>query len=116
MFAKPGTPLVAVRDGIVIDGAGGKSFYGYGGGHSLAIYSPVDDRSYVYMHLLRPPPLQAGDHVSAGETVGKLGCSGSCDGPHLHFEIRIGPVAYGVDRRAIDPLPYLQQWPQAPTA
>ncbi len=115
VFVKPGTPLVAVRDGIVIDGAGGKSFYAYGGGNSLVIYSPIDDRSYIYMHMLHPALVHAGEMVQAGQPVGQVGCSGSCDGPHLHFEIRLGRVAYGVERKAIDPLPFLQQWPSAPS-
>jgi murein DD-endopeptidase MepM/ murein hydrolase activator NlpD len=114
VFAKPGTSLVAVRDGIVIDGAGGKSYYAYGGGNSLVIYSPMDDRSYVYLHMLKPALVAAGDRVQAGQPVGQLGCSGSCDGPHLHFEIRLGRLAYGHERKAIDPLPLLQQWPAAP--
>jgi murein DD-endopeptidase MepM/ murein hydrolase activator NlpD len=115
VFAKPGTRLVAIRDGIVIDGGGGKSFYGHGGGNSLVIYSPVDDRSYVYLHMLRPATVRAGETVQAGQPVGQVGCSGSCDGPHLHFEIRLGRVAYAVERKAIDPLPLLQQWPAAPS-
>jgi murein DD-endopeptidase MepM/ murein hydrolase activator NlpD len=114
VFAKPGTPLVAVRDGIVIDGGGGKSFYAYGGGNSIVIYSPVDDRSYVYLHMLHPSPLRAGETVRAGQPVGQVGCSGSCWGPHLHFEIRLGRIARGVERKAIDPLTLLQQWPAAP--
>jgi murein DD-endopeptidase MepM/ murein hydrolase activator NlpD len=115
VFVKSGTPLVAVRDGIVVDGAGGKSFYAYGGGNSLVIYSPIDDRSYVYMHMLHPPMVQAGELVQAGQPVGQVGCSGSCDGPHLHFEIRLGRVAYRVERKPIDPLPLLKQWPAAAT-
>jgi murein DD-endopeptidase MepM/ murein hydrolase activator NlpD len=115
VFARPGTPLVAVRDGIVIDGARGKGFYAYGGGNSLVIYSPVDDRSYVYLHMLRPALVRAGETVRAGQPVGQVGCTGSCFGPHLHFEIRLGRVAHGVERKAIDPLPLLQQWPAAPS-
>jgi len=114
IFAKPGTPLVAVRDGIVIDGAGGKSFYAYGGGNSLVIYSPVDQRSYVYLHMLKPARVRAGDTVHAGQVVGAVGCTGSCDGPHLHFEVRNGRLAYGAETKAVDPLPLVKQWPQAP--
>jgi murein DD-endopeptidase MepM/ murein hydrolase activator NlpD len=110
VFAKPGTPLLAVRDGIVLDGGGGKSFYAYGGGNTLVMYSPADDRSYVYLHMLKPSPLRAGDEVRAGQVVGQVGCTGSCYGPHLHFEIRRGKVAYGQEGKPIDPLPYLQQW------
>jgi murein DD-endopeptidase MepM/ murein hydrolase activator NlpD len=110
VFAKPGTPLLAVRDGIVLDGGGGKSFYAYGGGNALVIYGPADDRSYVYLHMLEPSPLRAGDKVRAGQVVGQVGCTGSCYGPHLHFEIRRGKVAYGHEGKPIDPLPYLRQW------
>jgi murein DD-endopeptidase MepM/ murein hydrolase activator NlpD len=114
VFAKPGTPLVAVRTGIVVDGGGGKSFYAGGGGNSLVIYSPLDQRSYVYLHMLRPPTVPAGETVEAGQVVGAVGCTGSCDGPHLHFEVRNGRVAYGAKTKAIDPLPLLKEWPQAP--
>lgn len=110
IFAKPGTPLFAVRDGIVIDGAGGKGFYAYGGGHSIVIYSSEDDRSYVYLHMRQPTHLRVGDQVQAGQQVGEVGCTGSCDGPHLHFEIRRGKVVYGHEGSPIDPLPYLRQW------
>jgi murein DD-endopeptidase MepM/ murein hydrolase activator NlpD len=112
VFAAPGTPLFAVRDGIVVDGGGGKSYYAYGGGNSFVMYSPTDDRSYVYLHMLQPSPLHAGEQVHAGQLVGKVGCTGSCDGPHLHFEIRQGKVAYGHEGRPLDPLAYLQQWEQ----
>ncbi len=115
VFAKPGTPLVAVRDGIVMDGGGGKSFYAGGGGNSLVIWSPLDQRSYVYLHMLKPALVQAGETVHAGQLVGQLGCTGSCDGPHLHFEVRNGQVAYGAETKAVDPLPLLRQWPQTPT-
>ena len=110
VFAQPGTPLFAVRDGVVVDGAGGKDLYAYGGGNAIVIYNPSDDRSYVYLHMRKPTPLDAGDTVRAGQQVGKVGCTGSCDGPHLHFEIRLGKVAYGNRTKPIDPLPYLQQW------
>jgi murein DD-endopeptidase MepM/ murein hydrolase activator NlpD len=114
IFAKQGTLLVAVRDGMVIDGDGGKSFYAGGGGNTLVIYSPLDQRSYVYLHMLKPPAVREGEIVQAGQIVGQVGCTGSCDGPHLHFEVRNGRVAYGAKTKAIDPLPLLKQWPQAP--
>jgi murein DD-endopeptidase MepM/ murein hydrolase activator NlpD len=111
VLAKPGTPLIAVRDGVVVDGGGGKSFYAYGGGNSFVLYSPSDDRSYVYLHMLHPSSLHAGDPVHAGQVIGQVGCSGSCWGPHLHFEIRMGKVGYGHEGKPIDPLPLLRQWP-----
>jgi murein DD-endopeptidase MepM/ murein hydrolase activator NlpD len=116
IFAKPGTPLVAVRDGVVVDGGGGGSFYSGGGGNTLVIYSPIDDRSYVYLHMLKPAKVVKGESVKAGQLVGQLGCTGSCDGPHLHFEIRQGRAVFGPQKKAVDPLPLLRQWPLVPTS
>ncbi|MBM3667947.1 MAG: M23 family metallopeptidase, partial [Actinobacteria bacterium] len=114
VFARPGTPLVAVRDGIVLDGGGGRSFYSYGGGNTFVMYSPIDDRSYVYLHMLKPALVEPGERVRAGQLIGRVGCTGSCYGPHLHFEVREGRAVYGPQKKAVDPLPLLKQWPVRP--
>jgi murein DD-endopeptidase MepM/ murein hydrolase activator NlpD len=111
MFAKEGTPLVAVRDGVVVESKSENSSMSGGRGNYIGIYSPVDERTYVYLHMLEPSPLRAGDGVKAGERIGDVGCTGSCYGVHLHFEIRLGR---GVEAKPIDPLPHLKRWPQAP--
>ena len=41
------------------------------------------------------------------QRVGALGCSGSCDGAHLHFEVHPGRNPSG---RGIDPMPLLRHW------
>jgi murein DD-endopeptidase MepM/ murein hydrolase activator NlpD len=113
ILGEVGTPEVAVHDGVVVDlGRDGGRDSG-GRGNYLVIYSPADNHSFVYMHMLKPSPLQFGDQVHAGQQVGQLGCSGSCDGPHLHFEVRIGKATLRSDTKPVDPLPYLRQWPQA---
>ena len=114
VFARPGTPLVAVRDGVVLDGGGGKSFYSYGGGNTFVMYSPLDGRSYIYLHMKEPAVVRAGEEVKAGQLIGYVGCTGSCDGPHLHFEVRQGRAVYGPQKKAIDPLPLLERWPLRP--
>jgi murein DD-endopeptidase MepM/ murein hydrolase activator NlpD len=106
MFAKRGTPLVAARTGVVVEKGSDA-----GRGNYVAIYGEGNGETYVYLHMLHPTSLRRGDRISAGAPVGKMGCTGSCDGTHLHFEIRRGR---GTEARPIDPLPQLKRWPQAP--
>jgi murein DD-endopeptidase MepM/ murein hydrolase activator NlpD len=112
IFGKTGTPEVAVHDGVVVDRGRNTNPDSGGRGNYLTIYSPQDNHSFVYMHMLKPPPVVVGDHVHAGQVIGKLGCTGSCEGPHLHFEVRVGKATPGAETKAVDPLPYLRQWPQ----
>jgi murein DD-endopeptidase MepM/ murein hydrolase activator NlpD len=104
VFAEPGTPLVAVRDGIVVE----KGDDG-GRGNYVAIYSPGFRETYVYFHMRLPTPLEVGDRVETGRRVGSVGCTGSCFGDHLHFEVRRGR---GTTGRTTDPLPLLKRLPQ----
>ncbi len=115
IFAAKGTPLVAVTDGVVTASASEDHPFSSGRGNYIAIYDRDADRSYAYLHLLDPSPLRAGDKVEAGQVIGLMGCTGSCYGVHLHFEIRQGRATVRSDSRAIDPLPFLKSLPQAPT-
>jgi murein DD-endopeptidase MepM/ murein hydrolase activator NlpD len=102
MFAPTGTPLLAVRDAVVLEsGSDG------GRGNYLVLYSSAVRESYVYFHMLQPARVKPGQHVRAGKRVGALGCSGSCDGAHLHFEVHRGRNASG---QGIDPRPLLRRW------
>lgn len=102
VFAPSGTPLVAIRDGVVIatesDGAAG---------NVVAIYDGEHDRTYAYFHMVEPTALKIGDRVEAGDRVGAVGCTGSCFGDHLHFEVRIGRGLWEND--STDPLPLLER-------
>jgi murein DD-endopeptidase MepM/ murein hydrolase activator NlpD len=103
MFAPAGTPLVAVANAVVIDaGTDG------GQGNYVHLYDPRRGRTYVYMHMAAPTQLERDRKVTAGERVGGLGCTGSCWGDHLHFEVREGRGAF--TNEAIDPLPLLRDW------
>jgi murein DD-endopeptidase MepM/ murein hydrolase activator NlpD len=42
--------------------------------------------STLYAHLARAIA-KPGQEVAAGEIVGRAGCTGSCTGQHLHFEV-----------------------------
>ena len=114
IFSKRGTPLVAVRDGIVVDRAKENSTYSGGRGNYVAIYSPIEDRSYVYLHMLEPAVVEKGERVHAGQLLGLMGCTGSCFGTHLHFEVRRGRAAFAADTKAIDPRAFVDELPQAP--
>jgi murein DD-endopeptidase MepM/ murein hydrolase activator NlpD len=113
IFGKTGTQEVAVHDGVVVDRGKNSDPDDGGRGNYVVIYSPSDDHSFVYMHMLKPSPVQLGDRVHAGDLVGQLGCTGSCDGPHLHFEVRAGKASLGAETKPLDPLPFLRQWPQS---
>lgn len=105
VFARTGTPLMAVRDGVVLEtGDDG------GRGNYVAIYDPPLRRTYVYLHMNRPSRVRAGGRVRGGTRVGEVGCTGSCFGDHLHFEVRRGRDIEGV---ASDPLPLLRRWAAA---
>ena len=100
VFAPAGTPLYAVRDAVVIEtgGDGGRGNY-------IALYNADRGETYVYLHMRLPTPLRVGEHVPAGRRVGSVGCTGSCDGDHLHFEIRRGRSLTSASH---DPLPFLK--------
>jgi murein DD-endopeptidase MepM/ murein hydrolase activator NlpD len=101
VFAAAGTPLVAMRDGRVVEiGDDG------GRGNYVAIWSPAVRRTFVYLHMLRPTRFAPGDRVDAGRRVGAVGCTGSCWGDHLHLEVRRGR---GTTGEALDPLPQLRR-------
>jgi murein DD-endopeptidase MepM/ murein hydrolase activator NlpD len=116
VFARSGAPLIAVRNGVVVDRGGRSGQYSGGRGNYIAIYSPEDNHSYVYLHMLRPSKLKNGDEVKAGQQIGQMGCSGSCFGVHLHFEIRVGRATLRSDTKPIDPLPFLKRWDKIDSA
>ena len=113
IFGKTGTPEVAVHDGVVVDRGKNTDPDSGGRGNFLTIYSPQDNHSFVYMHMLKPSPVLVGKRVHTGQQIGRIGCTGSCEGPHLHFEVRVGRATPRAETKPLDPLAYLRQWPQA---
>jgi murein DD-endopeptidase MepM/ murein hydrolase activator NlpD len=55
--------------------------------------------SLLYAHL-SSSRVVPGQWLSAGDPIGEAGCTGSCTGTHLHFELRLDDVP-------IDPAPFL---------
>jgi murein DD-endopeptidase MepM/ murein hydrolase activator NlpD len=107
LFAPAGTPEVAVSDAVVLEAAAG---YNGGRGNYVSIYDPAADRTYNYFHMIAAPLVAPGQHVARGQEIGQLGCSGSCWGDHLHFELRAGRDPYGP---VLDPAPFLHTLPPA---
>jgi murein DD-endopeptidase MepM/ murein hydrolase activator NlpD len=79
-------------------------------GNYVVIYG-ADGTDNVYMHLNEPAHVSVGDRVSAGEPIGHVGCTGSCSGSHLHFEVWTAHWYAG--GHAVDPLARLKQWDAA---
>lgn len=84
--AGTGSPIVAARAGTVsfagtMGGYGSMTMIDHGGGITTA---------YAHQSAIGVRP---GQSVSAGERIGSIGCSGSCTGPHLHFEVRVNGSA-----------------------
>ncbi len=90
--ARTGTPIRSVGDGRVTR-AGWKGGYG-----RLVEISHGGAMKTRYAHLRRyGPGIRRGVSVKKGQTIGYVGCSGLCTGPHLHFEM-------WQDNRYVDPL------------
>ena len=81
--APKGAPVVAYRDGIVIDAT---DLYqnkpGYG---KVVALKHRDGLITRYAHL-DSYSVKKGDRVKAGEKIGEVGATGKVTGPHLHFE------------------------------
>jgi murein DD-endopeptidase MepM/ murein hydrolase activator NlpD len=90
-YAAPtGTAVRSVADGVV-------SFVGRQGGYGNVVFiQHRDNKLTVYAHLSRMDVRQ-GQRVSQGDNIGAVGCTGTCTGPHLHFE-------YRQNGRHLDPL------------
>jgi murein DD-endopeptidase MepM/ murein hydrolase activator NlpD len=88
-----GTPIRAAKAGRVIlaaytSGYGNYTCIDHGGGLSTCY---AHQSSYA---------TSTGASVSQGQVIGYVGCTGSCFGDHLHFEVRVNGAA-------VDPLGYL---------
>lgn len=103
MSAAEGTKLVAVHEGRVT----ARQYQAGGAGYYLVIRGK-DDTDSVYMHMMGPAKVAAGEKVMAGQRIGRVGTTGSSTGPHLHFELWT-PNWYA-GGRAFDPLQKLQRW------
>ncbi len=88
-----GDAIHAADDGVVVSagwlgGYGNATIIDHGGGIAT-----------LYGHQSQLA-VSAGERVSRGQVIGRVGCTGTCTGPHLHFEVRIDGVP-------VNPVPYV---------
>jgi murein DD-endopeptidase MepM/ murein hydrolase activator NlpD len=97
--ADMGTRVMAAASGTVIF-AGWKN---NGGGYQVWIAH--GSNLYTTYNHMSSITVGRGQSVSRGQQVGRVGMTGNATGPHLHFEVWIGPVWDGGVR--VNPLNYL---------
>jgi murein DD-endopeptidase MepM/ murein hydrolase activator NlpD len=100
MFARSGTPLVAIADGFV-----SQKLVGDLSGISVEI-TDSGGVQYFYAHLSAwAPGIEAGDRVHAGQVLGYVGNTGNAiyTPPHLHLEVQPGGIP-------VPPKPYVDRW------
>jgi murein DD-endopeptidase MepM/ murein hydrolase activator NlpD len=91
--ADSGDPIRAAGTGTVVSagwlgGYGNATIVDHGGGLATL---------YAHQSALL---VTEGERVVKGQVIGRVGCTGSCTGPHLHYEVRI-------NGNPVDPAPYL---------
>ena len=91
------TSIFATLPGKVIRVASDNSGYGNHvrvshADNMTSIYGHMDEHNWASVH--------EGDQVVAGQELGLSGNTGHSSGPHLHFEIREGTIAF-------DPAPFI---------
>lgn len=95
LAAPIGTPIHATAEGTVV--RAGWNSGGYGNlveiDHGRGIITRYGHLSAVLV--------RAGDRVTRGHQVGRMGSTGRSTGSHLHYEVRI-------DGRAVNPIPFMK--------
>ncbi|HEU4448546.1 MAG TPA: M23 family metallopeptidase [Gaiellaceae bacterium] len=92
------TRVRAAQSGVVTKAGWVRDYSGFG-----LVVKVRHDGGVVsmYAHLARAL-VGRGERVTAGQLIGRAGCTGSCTGVHLHFQM-------WDDGRLVDPLDYLSR-------
>jgi murein DD-endopeptidase MepM/ murein hydrolase activator NlpD len=86
--ARPGTPVIAAGNGVVLRA-------GWAGGYgNLVELRHLNGITTRYGHLRGiARNIRRGVRVEQGQTIGYVGSTGLASGPHLHYEFRVYGVA-----------------------
>ena len=80
-----GTPVISPADGLVVSASKQGNY-----GNVIVINHGYNMKTrYAHLHKYR---VKKGDLVRRGETIGEVGTSGRCTGPHLHYEVLLSGV------------------------
>lgn len=93
-----GTPVKAAADGTVISS-------GYLGSYGNAVIISHGSSLYTLYGHNSSLVVSSGTKVKKGDTIAKVGSTGSSTGNHCHFEVRKGGNSYGND---VNPWTYLK--------
>lgn len=85
--ANTGTPVLSSAPGTVLS-AGPNGDFG-----NAVLINHGGGLVTLYAHL-NTINVSKGQSVFTGNSLGSVGCTGSCTGPHLHFEVRVNGVPY----------------------
>lgn len=93
--------LTTLRLRAVSSGVVRKSGYvpGYSGYGKIVVLKLSGGYTALYAHLSNVA-VKPGQRVRKGQPLGRAGCTGSCSGTHLHFEVQRGG-------RSVNPLRFL---------
>ena len=98
LAAPTGTRVRAAHAGVIV--SAGWRWTGYG----ISIVVRHGNGTYThYAHLSRES-VSRGQHVSAGQTIGRVGSTGDSTGPHLHFEV----MRHGLLGHQVNPARWLR--------
>ncbi len=103
--ASTGAPLRAAADGLVLSTTEHPIFGLYTCiGHRIAEPAGGERALTTCYGNQSRFAVRPGDRVDAGQLIGRVGCTGTCLRPHVHFQVRLGS-----DQNAptVDPAPYL---------
>lgn len=99
--AAQGTPIRAVRSGVVLYAGNSGN---WSGNHVAIMHAGGITTMSSHMSSMA---VHAGETVTAGQIIGRVGQTGRAFGAHLHFEVYPRGVKYGDIYRAVNPVPWL---------